>query len=88
MIKGETRSGFQFEVEENALDNMELVDALAEADGDSPMAVSKVVLMLLGKEQRQKLYDHLRAEDGRVPVVAVSEAMEDVLKAFGGKGKN
>lgn len=36
MIKGETKTGFAFELEEAVLDNMELVDALAEMQEDDP----------------------------------------------------
>lgn len=88
MYKGSTSSGFEFEIDENAADNMELVDALAEAADDDMLAVSTVGKILLGKEQRKKLYDHIRTVDGRVPVKeAVNEIME-ILQAMGGKGKN
>ena len=33
MIKGKTKTGFAFELEEAVLDNMELVDALAGMQG-------------------------------------------------------
>ena len=39
MIKGETKTGFAFELEEAVLDNMELVDALAEMQEDDPLAL-------------------------------------------------
>lgn len=88
MYKGKTSSGFEFEIDENAADNMELVDALAEAADDDVLAVSAVGKILLGKEQRKRLYDHIRKEGGRVPVKdAVSEIME-ILQALGDKGKN
>lgn len=44
--------------------------------------------MLLGKEQKKKLYDYLRKEDGRVPIAEVGEAVADVMNAFGNAGKN
>lgn len=88
MLKGTTSSGFKFEVSEDVLDNMELVDTLAEMQDDNPLEVSKVVRIVLGPEQRLALYEHLRTEDGRVPVMAVSEAIMDIFNAFGQKGKN
>ena len=88
MIGGKTSSGFDFELPENVIDNMELVDALAEADGDNPVAISRVCMLLLGKDQRKKLYDSLRAADGRVPVEAVSKAIIEMFQAFGARGKN
>ena len=87
MIKGTTKSGFEYEVDESAADNMELVDALAEAAGDDMLAISNVCKMRLGKNMRKKLYDHIRAEDGRVPIKnAVDEIME-IMQAMGDKGK-
>lgn len=87
MTKGITKSGFEYEVDESAADNMELIDALAEAAGDDMLAISSVCKMLLGKDMRKKLYDHVRAEDGRVPIKnAVDEIME-IMQAMGDKGK-
>lgn len=88
MIEGKTSSGFEFSLNENVLDNMELVDALAETEADNPLAVSKACLLLLGPELRKKLYNHLRTEDGRVPVELVSTEMVEIFSAFGKTGKN
>lgn len=87
MIKGKTTSGFEFEIDENAADNMELVDALAEAANDDLLAISIVGKLLLGKELRKKLYDHIRAEDGRVPTKAAVNEFMEIMGALGDKGK-
>lgn len=87
MIQGQTSGGFAFELEEKVLDNMELLDAIAESEKD-PTAMSRVCLLLLGKDVRARLYDHLREEDGRVPVEAVSVAVIEIFAACGDKGKN
>ena len=50
MVKGTTSAGFEFELDEKVLDNMELVDAVAESE-ENPTAVSQVCLLLLGKAQ-------------------------------------
>lgn len=88
MVKGKTESGFEFELEESVIDNMELVDALSESEEEDPLAVSKVCLLLLGKEQRKKLYDCLRTKEGRVPIKEVSKNIIEIFSAFGKKGKN
>lgn len=87
-MKGKTTSGFAYEIDENVLDNMELVDALAEAQDDNPITISRACVLLLGKETRAKLYDHLRTPDGRVPIEGVSNAIIEIFKAYGEKGKN
>ena len=81
------KSGLVLELDEKVMDNMELVDTLAEASEEDPLAVSKMVRLILGNEKR-KLYDSLRTEDGRVPVEAVSNALKEIFESFGGKGKN
>ena len=87
MIEGQTSTGFAFSIDETVLDNMELLDAIAESEED-PIGISRVCVLLLGKDGRRQLYDHLRQEDGRVPVEAVSQAMVEIFHAGGNKGKN
>ena len=72
MITGKTESGFAFSLPKAAIDNMELLDALADASDDDPVAVSRVCRLLLGKELRRQLYDHVRTADGRVPIDALT----------------
>lgn len=87
-MKITTRSGFSCDLPDAAVNNMELVDALAEMQGDSDMlAVSRVLRLLLGDAKRKALYDHLRV-DGRVPIEAVSAEISDIFAALGQAGKN
>lgn len=91
MIEGVTKSGFAFAVAKNAMDNMELVDELAELEesgGENPLAMSRIAKMVLGKEQRDRLYDYHRKGDGRVPVADVYEDIGEIFTAFGKLGKN
>lgn len=88
MKKGTLKSGFEFEVNENVLDDMELLDAIHDAN-ENPLILPDVVLRVLGsKEQRKRLYDHLRLEDGRVPIQDVSDAIGEMLESIGEDGKN
>lgn len=64
MIKGKTSGGFEFEIDGSVLEDMEFVDALAETVNDNPLAFSNVCAILFGKEQRKRLYDFLRGDDG------------------------
>ena len=82
------KDGFVLEVADDAADNMELVDALADTQDEDPLAMSRVCLLVLGKTQRKALYDHLRCEDGRVPVAAVNDVLTEIFAALGGAGKN
>lgn len=88
MIKGKTSGGFEFEIDGGVLEDMEFVDALAETVNDNPLAFSNVCAILFGKEQRKRLYDFLRDENGRVSAEAVSECTIEAIKASGDAGKN
>ena len=86
-MTGKTKSGFEFYVNDKVFDNMELVEIIVEAKEDDPMAAFQLVNMVLGPNQKKKLYDHLRTEDGRVPVAAVFGVIGEIFEAFG-KAKN
>ena len=87
MINGITKSGFQFSVDKNCMNDIELVDSLADNSLDDAIRMSLVVRKILPAEQRKALYDHVRV-DGRVPVEAVAAAVEDIFTAIGNDGKN
>ena len=88
MIEGTTKSGFKFKVKENALDDMRLLDAVAEvADGSKPLALSFVVKQILG-ESRDTLYKHVAEFDGRVPVEKINSEITEIINAYGKAGKN
>lgn len=81
MLAGVTNSGFHYEISDDQLNNMELVDALSEFDetendGDKAIVLSRVCRLMLGTKQKKALYDHLREPEGNVPIEKVlSEVM-------------
>lgn len=79
MIKGKTESGFEYKVNEDVLDDMEIIDLLSSIDEGEVQNLTKAADKILGVEQRKKLYDHIRTEDGRVPVAKFSEEFFDIL---------
>lgn len=81
MITGKTERGFEFQIEEEALDDMELLDALVDIDNGRTDKISTVCVKLLGKEQRARLYDFLRGENGRVKASDASQAVYEILAA-------
>ena len=87
MITAKTESGFSIELEESTLDNMEELDALSDLDEGNPLAMSRLVVKLLGKDGKKRLYDHLRTEDGRVPASAVESAIMELFQSINA-GKN
>ena len=80
-------NGFECTINTDVLDDMEFVDLVADTE-DDPLKIGRVALMLLGKEQKKNLYDHLRTEDGRVPVTSMNDAIEKIFNALGDEAKN
>ena len=77
--------GFACEIQENVLDNMELLELLVEVEEGKPASLIPTLDMILGKENRKQLYDHLRTDDGRVPIKDTSRALAQIIKAAGRK---
>ena len=77
-MKGKTSKGFEFEVSEEALDNMELVEIIAGVD-ENPLLFPKLCEMMLGKEQKRRLYEYFRTEDGRVPIEDISDTVQEIF---------
>ncbi|WP_010247754.1 hypothetical protein [Peptoniphilus rhinitidis] len=73
-----TSTGFVYKINENALNNFELLDLFAEVD-ENPLLLPKLLNMLLGEEMKKKLYDHVRLEDGTVPVDKVSNELMEII---------
>lgn len=79
MIKGKTSTGFEFEIPEKRLNNYELMEALAEEE-ENPLAVVKIVNLLLGKSQAKRLKDHVRDEDGIVDSERLTEELKEIFE--------
>lgn len=92
MRTGTTSTGFDYEFDETALDNLELVEQLGVLVGDDvsdferTLALPKAIGMILGGEGKDALYAHLKAMNGgRVPIEA---ANNEIMEILGADGKN
>jgi hypothetical protein len=79
-----TPSGFCCELDETVFNDMELFDALTGLDAGDMTALPTVVDKIMGKNKKA-LYDHLRGENGIVPIDRVTVEMRDIILALGGK---
>lgn len=79
-LKGKTQSGFAYEIDEKRLNNYELLEVIGELE-ENPMVISKMVVMLLGKEQTVKLKDHLRDEEGFVSMDKMNEEITEIFQS-------
>lgn len=80
-MKGKTRSGFSFNVNDNIGDDIELLEDLTKLDKGDVTVLPEVLERILGDKQKKKLYDHVRTEDGRVPLTAVSNELAQIFAA-------
>ena len=74
-----TASGFEFQIDKAALDDMELVEALANIDKD-PTVIPTILRLILGDEGKGKLYEHCRDESGRVRASRVAAEITDIFR--------
>lgn len=81
MISGKTKSEFEFEMDDQSLNDMELIENLKAVDKGDITVLPEILNSLLGKEQKKKLYDHVRTEAGRVPMELVAAELNDIFKA-------
>lgn len=91
MIKGKTDSGFEFEVDENRLDDVRLVDAIAIIeDKSNPVAVARahydLRLVLLGEDQNRKLITFVKKKHGDedyAPAPEVNDIVSEIMTKIG-----
>lgn len=87
MLKGKTSSGFEFELEDEVLDDFDLLESLQRADEGDTGSMLRVVDILLGEEQKGKLKDHVRSDKGRVSAKALFAVVGEIFQACK-EGKN
>lgn len=87
MLKGETKSGFKFEIDESIADDLELLEDIAKADKDVS-AFPGVLEKILGIDQKAALYEHLRGENGRVSTKAAVGEFTEIMNIAGEETKN
>ena len=81
---GTTSTGFRYEITDEAMNDAELLDALIEADEGNATSMMKAMNKLLGTEQKQKLYEHLRNEHGRVPLMGERSLAAEISEIMSG----
>lgn len=86
-MKGITNSGFEYNLDETALDDYELLEDLCELDNGNTARTISALNRLLGTEQKDQLKEHLREENGRVPASKMMVEMAEIFNSVK-EGKN
>ena len=87
MLKGETKSGFKFKIDEAIADDLELLEDIAQADKDVSV-FPRVLEKVLGAKQKAALYEHLRGKNGRVSTKAAVDEFTEIMNLAGEETKN
>lgn len=81
-MKGKTKSGFEFDIEETVLDNFEILEDLVLIDEGHPGKVVNVLKRLLGDEQYQSLKEYVRKDDGVVHSSDMGVALKEIFEGL------
>ena len=85
MEKGKTKSGFEFEIDENVFDDWDMLERLNAIDKGEATNVVDVARDVLGDEQLERLKEHLRDENGRLTITVMTEALGEIFEACSAK---
>ena len=88
-MKGKTKTGFEIEIKDSALDNWELVELWGEADKGNTTALISAMKILLGEDGYHAFKEHVRAlsNDGGVHATKMSEELSSFMSSIN-NGKN
>ncbi|MBR3330716.1 MAG: hypothetical protein IKG25_05795 [Mogibacterium sp.] len=93
MRKGKTKTGFSFHLDPTDVQDMCVLDYLADVlDPESPeirkiISMSKLTEKVLGQDQKKALYNHIAEKhDGKVPPAVLEAELTDILS--GNETKN
>lgn len=78
MIKGKTKSGFNYEIDEEALNDYRLLKEIARVE-EEPLRFPFLLERLLTSEQEEKLLNHLEDEKGIVDPDKVMDEIKDIF---------
>lgn len=80
MVSGKTKSGFEFKLDNDAMNDMELLEDLGKLDSGDVLIIPRILERILG-EDKSALYDHVRTESGRVPIDALVTELKSIFES-------
>ncbi len=80
MVKGETSTGFTYELPEDAFDDYELLEVLRKIDKGESGYIVDMIDMLFSKEQITALKEHIRKENGKVSARALMQEVGEIFQ--------
>lgn len=77
-----TKSGFECEIDSEVLDDMEILDLLLEMEENPDLSLiyyNKLMKKMMDDDTRNRLYEHIRTEDGRVPATGFTTEINEIF---------
>lgn len=78
MIKGKTKTGFEFELDTKVLDDYEVLE-LYESVAETGIGAKKLLVRLIGEEGYNRLKEHCRKKDGTISARRIGYEMIDIF---------
>ncbi|MBF1201124.1 MAG: hypothetical protein HXM14_02835 [Fusobacterium periodonticum] len=78
VITGKTKTGFEYEIDKKILNDYELLEEIDNI-GKNPLIIIKLLKRLLKEEQLEKLKEHIRNEEGIVPIDKMEKELIDIF---------
>ena len=80
MIKGTTKSGFEYEIPDNIGDDYEVLECVAQIQkGNDVLAIVTLIDHVLGAEQKEAFKEHCRDESGKVSTERMMSEFFDIF---------
>lgn len=83
MIKGTTKTGFNFELDDDVVDDYDLLLKLADVDNGNLTGIDGIFNEVLGEEQKKELREHIKKVTGRkrVSIKLMLASLQDIFEA-------
>lgn len=78
VVKGKTKTGFEFELDTNLVDDYEVLE-MYEDIKDTGLGARKLLIKLIGEEGYNRLKEHCRRKDGTISAKRVGHEMNDIM---------
>lgn len=78
-MRGTLDSGFEFEINNDILDDYDLLEDLIAVDNGEGQKIVSVITKVLGPEQEKMLKDHLRTENGKLRTSDMTKAIGEIF---------
>ncbi len=86
-MTGTTTSGFNWEIQDDTLDDYEMLEILHKIDEGEYGLIPEMVDLFLGEEQRESLKNHIRTKEKKVSASGMLSEVMEIFKSSS-QGKN